>query len=148
MTTLAIRVSHLFNKPYFLHMHYFSKKKNLCSRCKFFTEVFSSSENMVCIHNSCKILAWLRKCKSVEVSNKTLTKVFYGYRIRSYVNIVKMALNILTERWSIFWILKHFLFLILQFLYIWLETSVASRSSEIYNFWNIFLWKFELYATC
>ena len=96
MTTLAIRVSYLFNKPYFIHIHYFSKHNNVCGSFKFFTEVSISSENVVYIHNNCRILAWFCGCKSVKVSNKTLTIVFYGYRIRSYVNIVKMASNVLT----------------------------------------------------
>ena len=38
----------------------------------------------------------------MEISNKTLKIIIYGFTIRFSVNIVKVALNLSTKRWIIF----------------------------------------------
>ena len=40
---------------------------------KFLVKVLVSSENVLCIHNNYIVVAWIRRCEGVEISNKTLT---------------------------------------------------------------------------
>ena len=61
-----------------------------------FFEVFISSEKVVDIPSNFIVGAKFPKCKGVEISNKTLTMKLCGSAICFYVDIVKIALNLLT----------------------------------------------------
>ena len=43
---------------------------------KFLVKVLVSSENVLCIHNNYIVVAWIRRCEGVEISNKTWVNNF------------------------------------------------------------------------
>ena len=47
------------------------------------------------IHSNYIVLTWCRRFKRVEISSKTLTMKVFGSTNLSYVNIVKIGLNLL-----------------------------------------------------
>ena len=54
-------------------------------------EVLVSSENVVYIYNNYIVVAWIRRCRDVEISSKALAMIIFGSTIRSYIDIVKIA---------------------------------------------------------
>ena len=50
-----------------------------------------SSENVAYICNNYIVVAWVRRCKGVEISSKALAMILFGSTIRSYIDIVKIA---------------------------------------------------------
>ena len=54
-------------------------------------EVLVSSENVAYIYNNYIVVAWVRRCKGVEISSKALAMILFGSTIRSYIDIVKIA---------------------------------------------------------
>ena len=50
-----------------------------------------SSENVVYIYNNYIVVAWIRRCRDVEISSKALAMIIFGSTIRSYIDIVKIA---------------------------------------------------------
>ena len=95
MKTFVISVYYLFNKSFLVWIHLLPNKTMIEFLANFF-EVFLSSEKVVDIPSNFIVGARLPRCKGVEISNKTLTTKLCGSTICFYVEIVKIALNLLT----------------------------------------------------
>ena len=78
----------MLSKPFFGYIHFFSKQITASDPYKFHVKMLVSSDNVVCIHNNNTVLAWIPRCKGVEILNMTLTRILCGPKVRSYINIV------------------------------------------------------------
>ena len=67
---------------------FFNKQNTTLSSYKFLVEQLVISDNLLYMHNNYIAVAWLRRCKGVEISSKTFTMILCRSKIHSYVNIV------------------------------------------------------------
>ena len=85
-----------FQKTFFFSNTAFNKQNNGWSPYNVLVEVLVSSENAVYIHDSYIVVSWLCRCISVEISNKTLTMTKTLSTILYYVDVVSIALDLLS----------------------------------------------------
>ena len=96
MVDLALnipQISYLSKKNFFVHIQFLINKQIF--------EVFTmsllvSSENVMYIQDGYIVISLLRKCKGLEISNKTMTMILCGSANLPYVDIVRIALNLST----------------------------------------------------
>ena len=79
------------------------------------------SENVVYVHSNYILVAWLSRCKGVEIWNKTLKIILCASAILCYG------------------VSKTWLFFAPQYFYFWIETFSASKNLATHHFLDISL---------
>ena len=68
-------VYYLLKKTFFVYIHFLINKIPVEVLHEFFVEQLAISENLLYMHNNYIIVAWLRRCKGVEISSQTFTMI-------------------------------------------------------------------------